>query len=536
MISCSNGIDEATKIAFIIQKLIADKKCNYNDIALLYRMNLQHIPFKQVFFKMGIPHKISNANTIFDSKYIKIIYYYLQFIEDQTLDFCLPKIINFPKRGIGKSTIDKLFTLAKLNGVSCWEIINNCDNKEKINKYKISKEMQTKFIPFKKLINYLILFSNKNRLETTVLELLKCININEYVKEDSNKEQIDLLLEKVKEMEEEHIQNSLDKFTLNEFLEDFSLLVTNDESDEENESKKNRVKLMTIHQAKGLEFKYVFIVGLEEEYYPCGKHVTDIEELEEERRILYVAITRAKINCYLSYANQRLKGDETVRRNVSPFLKEIYDYDLIQSYFIEEENNYKKFKDRYMYIAKKAKKTQLNMKKKEKEEKSRKNAKLNHIEENENENVINQIKNNYSYDYNINKPVKLKDGNDIVIFATGTMVAKAVKTSKDLEDKGVSASVINVHTIKPLVYDNIAEFIGDKKMYVTVEEHSVIGGLGSAVADAIEGQDVCKGYRIGIPDIFPKVGSYEYVLESCGLNAPKISERILELWKETKCY
>ena len=405
LISCSNGIDEATKIAFIIQKLIADKKCNYNDIALLYRMNLQHIPFKQVFFKMGIPHKISNANTIFDSKYIKIIYYYLQFIDDQTLDFCLPKIITFPKRGIGKSTVDKLFSLAKLNDVSCWEIINNCDNKEKIDKYKIPKEMQTKFIPFKKLINYLILFSNNNRLETTVLELLKCININEYVKEDSNKEQIDLLLEKVKEMEEEHIQNSLDKFTLNEFLEDFSLLVTNDESDEENESKKNRVKLMTIHQAKGLEFKYVFIVGLEEEYYPCGKHVTDIEELEEERRILYVAITRAKINCYLSYANQRLKGDETVRRNVSPFLNEIYDYDLIQSYSIEEENNYKKFKDRYMYIAKKAKKTQLNMKKKEKEEKSRKIAKLNHIEENENENVINQNKNNNSYNYNINNEI-----------------------------------------------------------------------------------------------------------------------------------
>ena len=402
LMSCFNGIDEATKIAYIIQKLIADNKCNYNDIAILYRINLQHIPFKQVFFKMGIPHKISNANTIFDSKYIKIIYYYLQFIDDQTLDFCLPKIINFPKRGIGKSTVDKLFSLAKSYGVSCWEIINNCDNKEKINKYQIPKEMQTKFIPFKQLINYLISFSKTNRLKETVLELFKCINIYEYTKEDSNKEQIELLLEKVTEMEEEHIKNSIDKFTLNEFLEDFSLLVTNDESDE-NESKKNRVKLMTIHQAKGLEFKYVFIVGLEEGYYPCGSHVTDIEELEEERRILYVAITRAKINCYLSYAHQRQRGDENTKRHESPFLLEIYDFNLIQNYFIEEEQNYKLFKNKYMDISKKAKETQI--KKIKNEEKCRKFINLNYIKEKENENEINQIKKDFennSYKYNIN--------------------------------------------------------------------------------------------------------------------------------------
>ena len=310
LITCFDGIDEATKIAFIIQKLIANGKCDYKDIALLYRINLQHIPFKKVFFKMDIPHKISNANTIFDSKYIKIIYYYLQFIDDQTLDFCLPKIINFPKRGIGKSTINKLFSLAKLNEVSCWEIINNCDNKEKIVKYKITKEMQTKFIPFKQLINDLISFSNNNKLETTVVQLVKSINIEEYAKEDSNKEQINLLMEKVREMEEEYINNGIDKITLNEFLEDFSLLVINDENDAQNESEKNRVKLMTIHQAKGLEFKYVFIVGFEDGYFPCGSHITDLDVLEEERRILYVAITRAKINCYLSYAEQRLKMDE----------------------------------------------------------------------------------------------------------------------------------------------------------------------------------------------------------------------------------
>ena len=193
-------------------------------------------------------------------------------------------------------------------------------------------------------------------------------------------------------------------------MEDFSLLVINDENDAQKESEKNRVKLMTIHQAKGLEFKYVFIVGFEDGYFPCGSHITDLDVLEEERRILYVAITRAKINCYLSYAEQRLKMDENKKRHVSPFLDEINDFNLIQSYFIEEEQNYKIYKNKYINISKKAKEAKESQlkknKKKEKGEKRRKFANFNYIEENENENAINQIKNNFinnnSYYYNIN--------------------------------------------------------------------------------------------------------------------------------------
>ena len=99
-------------------------------------------------------------------------------------------------------------------------------------------------------------------------------------------------------------------------------IITNEESDE-NESKKNWVKLMAIYQAKSLELKYVFILGLEERYYPCGFHATDIEELDEDRRILYVGITRAKINCYLFYAKERLNGYENKKRHQSPFLNQI---------------------------------------------------------------------------------------------------------------------------------------------------------------------------------------------------------------------
>ena len=103
---------------------------------------------------------------------------------------------------------------------------------------------------------------------------------------------------------------------------------------------------MTIHQAKGLEFKYVFIVGLEEEYYPCGAYIKDLEELEEERRIFYVAITRAKINCYLSYANERLINNELKKRNQSRFLSDIYNAKYIQKYDLDNNLNFKNYVDK----------------------------------------------------------------------------------------------------------------------------------------------------------------------------------------------
>ena len=342
LIYCLDGIDEANKIAFLIQKLKLNNSCNYSDIVILYRKNIQHIPFKNIFFKRGIPHKIYNANTIFESKIIKLIYYYLQYIDDQSLDFCLNKIINFPKRNIGIATINKLFSLAKSNGITCWDIINNCDDEIKIKKYKITKDLQKKLPPFKSLITSLISFSKTKSVYDTVLELFKYININNYTKEESTKEQINMLLDKINEMEQENIANNIEKFTLNDFLENFSLLTSNEENDK-NESKNDKVKLMTIHQAKGLEFKYVFIVGLEEGNYPCDRNF-DVEELEEERRIFYVALTRAKINCFLSYAEERKIGEETKKRRMSPFLVEISDYKFIERWESESDDNYINYK------------------------------------------------------------------------------------------------------------------------------------------------------------------------------------------------
>ena len=128
------------------------------------------------------------------------------------MDFCLNKIINFPKRNIGIATINKLFSLAKSNGITCWDIINNCDDEIKIKKYKITKDLQKKLPPFKSLITSLISFSKTKSVYDTVLELFKYININNYTKEESTKEQINMLLDKINEMEQENIANNIEKF------------------------------------------------------------------------------------------------------------------------------------------------------------------------------------------------------------------------------------------------------------------------------------------------------------------------------------
>ena len=405
LLTCKNGIDEASKVTFIIQELIKNRKCNYKDIVILYRMNKQFYPFKTIFFKRGIPHKIFNAKSIFESKIIKTIYYYLRYIDDQSSDYFLSKIINFPKRNIGKASVDKLLSMSKSKGINCWKIINNCDNSEIVKEYGISKDLQSKLLPFKKIITYLISFSKTNRLYKIIEEMISYLKLDSYLQDESTREQIELLKEKVEEMEQEHIKISLEKFTLSEFLEEFSLLVDNEENDEE-ESKKDRVKLMTIHQAKGLEFKYVFIVGLEEGYYPCGKYVTDEEELEEERRIFYVAITRAKINCYLSYAEERLFETEFKKREESRFLSEIKDYKFIEHYNFENNDNYRNYENRY--------KSEFNVSKIDKSKKIENINKDKHSKsplEKGNNNIKNKFRKNHSQNLSKRNNINIENNN-----------------------------------------------------------------------------------------------------------------------------
>ena len=258
------GINECENISEIIKTLIKDKKCDYKDIAILYRMNIQSYLFKDTFFKRDIPHKINNRISFYETKVIQNIIEYLKFILNPNLDLSLRKIINYPSRNIDEHNQNKLFSMAKSNNVSVWEIIKNCDNREYAKKYHIDKHLKKKLLSFREIILKIISIVNNKRVYGIVYELIESLELKHYLRNDhSSLEKINMLLEKIEEMEEDCIQLGLEKYTLKEFLEQISELVGNEEDYNE-----NKVKLMTIHQAKGLEFKYLFVVGLEERFYP----------------------------------------------------------------------------------------------------------------------------------------------------------------------------------------------------------------------------------------------------------------------------
>ena len=334
-----NGLKEAENIGNIIKRLINENKCHYKDIAVLYRMNIQSCPFQKIFFKKNIPYKLTNRAGFFESKIIQNIFAYLKFIINPNLNHCLKRIINYPPRNIRKSLQNRLFSIANYNRVSCWEIINNCDNKEKIKQYKISNDLQIKLLSFKQIIIYMQSIINYKRVYGIVSELIECLGLKKYLENELySLEKINLLLERINDMEEDYIKNKgLEKYTLEEFLKEIF-----ENYDIKKKGKEDTVNLMTIHQAKGLEFEYVFIVGLEEGYFPC-LHDNSDEAIEEERRILYVGMTRAKKNCYISYANNRIMGNEMIKRKVSRFIEEIDKKEFVIKYnpeFYQENQIY----------------------------------------------------------------------------------------------------------------------------------------------------------------------------------------------------
>jgi len=332
----TTGTDETITISDIIKRLNFEKKCKFKDIAILYRLNIQCYSFQEMFFKKNIPYNINNRIGFYETKIIKNIYAYLKFVTEPNSDYYLNKIINYPQKDINENTKNYLFSLAKSKSISGWEIIKNCDDREKMKEFKINRKFQTELIHLKTKLSNIMSILNNKRVYDIVYELINCLNLRKYLKYDlSSLKKMDMLLEKISELEEEYASFGINIYTLNEFLEQMSFFI----EDKDNLDNENKVKLMTIHQAKGLEFKYVFVVGLEEGYYPIFYSKNE-DEIEEERRILYVAITRAKEKCYISYSHERILGTDKVKRNASRFISEINNEELVEIYkpLLSEEN------------------------------------------------------------------------------------------------------------------------------------------------------------------------------------------------------
>ena len=319
---------------------------------VLYRMNSQSRSIEEGMRTLGLNYKIFGGISFYKRKEIKDIIAYLRFIINPKDEESLLRIINFPTRGIGNTTIEKIKSLSIEKNKSMWEIILEIEEK----KIPIGNRASIKIKDFSNLINELMLQKNIESYNF-ICELIEKINLIPKLKETNTLENLNRL-ENIKEFvnalkifSEQNNENTIDKF-----LEEVAL-VTENEYDLSESSKKNNhfVSLMTIHQAKGLEFDYVYIVGMEENIFPSQQSMFSKNELEEERRLFYVAITRAKKGVYLSHCNTRFKWGNYVENPPSRFLEEINnqcvyirkspiksDYKKKKPYRIKEKKNYNK--------------------------------------------------------------------------------------------------------------------------------------------------------------------------------------------------
>ena len=311
--SAENEYDEGTFIVEQINRLRREEYFKYSDFAILYRMNTQSRAIEDILRREDIPYKIIGGLKFYERKEIKDIISYLRLIQNPSDNLSLKRIINEPKRGIGKTSLENIEILANQNSISMYEVIKNADQ------YGLNRV----FINSREFISVIEeLRSKKENL--LISELIKqTLNKTGYTKalEDENTveaenriENLEEFLTVAMEFEEESADNGL-----SEFLEGITLSSDIDNMEQTDET----VTLMTLHSAKGLEFPVVFLVGMEEGIFPGYKSISEQKELEEERRLCYVGITRAKQYLFLTCSKQRTIFGSTSCNPVSRFLKEI---------------------------------------------------------------------------------------------------------------------------------------------------------------------------------------------------------------------
>ena len=321
--------EEALIVAKNIQRIKRQDDCGYDQFAILYRTNAQSRSFEEEFRKQGIPYRIYGGLSFYQRKEIKDIIAYFRLVANPDDEEAFKRIINYPARGIGATTVMKIADCAHQNQVSFWEVIGNIEHYG----LNVNKGTQTKLENFRLLISS---FIDRSHI-LDVYELGDAIIRESRISEDimSGKNADDLARQ---ENLEEFLsgmqtfvagrqeEGRMDEAYLTDYLQDVALLT---DADSEGEKDEPRVSLMTIHAAKGLEFATVFVVGLEENIFPSPLAAVSVRELEEERRLLYVAITRAEKHCILTNAKNRFRYGKMEFDNPSRFIDEI-DASLIE--------------------------------------------------------------------------------------------------------------------------------------------------------------------------------------------------------------
>lgn len=322
--------EEAAIVAKDVKRIRREDGCQYSDFAILYRTNAQSRSFEEEFRKQGIPYRIYGGLSFYQRKEIKDIIAYFRLVANPDDEEAIKRIINYPARGIGATTVLKIADCAHQNQVSFWQVIGAPERYG----LTVNKGTMNKLETFRLLISSFI-----ERAQTTdVYELGDAIIKESGISQDimSGKDADDLARQENLEeflsgmsafVEERREEGRFDELFLQDYLQDVALLT---DADSDGDKDEPRVSLMTVHAAKGLEFPTVFVVGLEENIFPSPLSAASLRELEEERRLLYVAITRAEKHCILTNAKNRWRYGKMEFDNPSRFIDEI-DGKLIDS-------------------------------------------------------------------------------------------------------------------------------------------------------------------------------------------------------------
>lgn len=308
-----NEYDEANYIVKEIEYLKREEYLKYSDFVILYRINAQSRSIEDILRRENIPYQIIGGQKFYERKEIKDIIAYLRLIQNQSDNFSLKRIINEPKRGIGKTSIEKIEQIADENEISMYEVIKHADE------YGLNKV----YINAKDFIQTIEELNAKKEtliVSEMIKNIIDKIKYIEYLKNEepmiyeNRIENIEEFLGVAMEFEEEYVDNSLV-----EFLESITLSSDIDNLADDGQ----KVTLMTLHSAKGLEYEVVFLVGMEEGIFPGYRSIENQKDIEEERRLCYVGITRAKQHLYLICAKQRTIFGSTQCNRISRFIQEI---------------------------------------------------------------------------------------------------------------------------------------------------------------------------------------------------------------------
>lgn len=323
ILSTYSDIEEAYLVANMIAKSRLSCHDSYEDYAVLYRTNAQSRALEESLRKRNIAYRIYGGLSFYQRKEIKDAVCYFRLAINPDDDEALRRIINYPARGIGETTMRKLSEAATMANASIWQVLQDPLGKG----VGVNSGTLKKLYAFRDMVQEFIDDNSKgsNAYELGQLifnrsGILTVLNHDNTPESISKQENLKELLSGLKDFVDTRQEEGDERIGMQEFLSDVMLATDQDSSDETSDEK---VTLMTCHAAKGLEFKHVFVVGVEEELLPSAMSMNSTDEVEEERRLLYVAITRAKETCALTYAKTRFRNGQTVQTRPSRFLSEI---------------------------------------------------------------------------------------------------------------------------------------------------------------------------------------------------------------------